>query len=157
MIVDKIENRERYFLIGEGIERALRYLAVTDFSKMESGRYSIEGDSIFAIIDEYNLRDSLLAKLEAHRKYVDVQFMAQGSEKIGYAPLHGHIPEQEYSIEQDIAFYDGNESPVALAEGMFMILFPGDLHKPALGDPTKQVKKVVVKIEMTLLSQTRSI
>ncbi len=153
MIVDKIENRERYFILGEGIERALRYLAVTDFSIIKPGKYPIEGDSIFALVDEYNLRDPQSAELEAHRKYADVQFIAQGSEKIGYAPLDGNVTVEEYSIDRDIALYKGEESLISLSQGMFMILLPGDLHKPGLGDPQNRAQKVVVKIAMELIQK----
>jgi len=153
MIVDKIENRERYFIFGEGIERALRYLAVTDFSSMAPGKYSIEGDSIFAIVDEYNLRETNSAHLEAHRKYADVQFIADGSEKMGYAPLDGNETIEEYSLDRDIAFYGGDESLVTLSKGMFMILLPGDLHKPGVGSSSEIVRKVVVKVAMNQLKK----
>lgn len=153
MIVDKIENRERYFFLGEGIERALRYLAVTDFSVLEQGKHTIEGDSIFALVSEYALHDSGSANLEAHRKYADVQFMALGSEIIGYSPLNGNATIEEYSIDRDIAFYEGEESPVTVSQGMFMILMPGDLHKPGIGDKQIQVKKVVVKVAMELIQK----
>jgi len=153
MIVDKIENRERYFIFGEGIERALRYLAVTDFTVIAPGKYTIEGDSIFALVDEYNLHSSESAKLEAHRKYADVQFIADGTENIGYAPLMGNQVVEEYNIDRDIAFYEGQDSLVTLSKGMFMILLPGDLHKPAVGDPSQSVKKVVVKVSMNLLQK----
>jgi hypothetical protein len=54
------------------------------FSKVEPGRIEIDGNAIFALIQEYQTVPSEEKKPEAHRKYIDVQYVFQGSEIIGY-------------------------------------------------------------------------
>ncbi len=146
MVVDHIENRESYFPLGSGIERALRYLAVTDFSSMDPGKYDIDGDNIFAIVDEYVPHSAEGCHLEAHKKYVDVQFLVHGREEVGYAPLREQKVAESYSEDKDVAFYEGVEAYIKLQESMFAIFYPTDLHKPGLGEVSSAVKKVVVKI-----------
>ncbi len=156
MVIDHIKNRERYFSLGSGIERALRYLAVTDFSEIKPGRVEIDGDKIFAIVDEYTPGKPDECMLEAHKHYVDVQFLVHGRELVGYAPLCDQEPAKPYSAENDIAFYDGEEAYFELNTSMFCILYPEDLHKPGLENVPGTVKKVVVKAALSTLKCVQS-
>ena len=87
MIIDKLSNTHLYSGFGERINKAFTYLKETDFSNMEIGKHEIDGENIFALVNEYNTKDESEGKLEAHKKYIDVQFVAKGSELMGYAPL----------------------------------------------------------------------
>lgn len=68
MIIDKLANAHLYFGLGERINKALTYIKETDFSKMELGKYEIDGDNIFALVNEYKTKDQNEGKLEAHKK-----------------------------------------------------------------------------------------
>ncbi|MCU0343573.1 MAG: YhcH/YjgK/YiaL family protein [Ignavibacterium sp.] len=148
MIIDKLSNSHLYSGLGERINKALTYLKETDFSKMELGKYEIDGDNIFALVNEYTTKDENEGKLEAHKKYIDVQFVAKGSELMGYAPLENQMVMDEYNEQNDITFFTGEKSFTKVDEGMFAIFFPTDVHLPGIEeDKPAYVKKVVVKVK----------
>jgi YhcH/YjgK/YiaL family protein len=149
MIIDKLSNSQLYSGLGEKINKAFAYLKETDFSKMELGKYEIDGENIFALINEYNTKDQSEGKLEAHKKYIDVQFVAKGSELMGYAPLENQIVIDEYNEQNDITFFSGEKSFTQVDEGMFAIFFPTDIHLPGIKVNKKSyVKKVVIKVKV---------
>lgn len=149
MIIDKLSNSNLYSGLGERINKAFTYLKETDFSKMELGKYEIEGDNIFALVNEYSTKDQSEGKLEAHKRYIDVQFVAKGSELMGYAPLENQKVIDEYIEQNDITFFSGDKSFMQVNEGMFAIFFPTDVHLPGIKvDEPAYVKKVVVKVKV---------
>ncbi len=149
MVIDKLKNSKLYENLGERIGKALNYLKETDFSKIENGKYEIEGNDIFAMVNEYNTKDATEGKLESHRNYLDVQYVAKGAEQIGYIPFNEQKPEIDYNIENDVTFYSGEKSFTKLEEGMFAIFFPTDIHMPGIKlDFPVKVKKVVVKVKI---------
>lgn len=148
MIIDKLENSKFYENLGERIRKALNYLKETDFSKTDAGKYEIQGNDIFVMVSEYNTKDVSEGRLESHRNYIDVQYVAKGFEQIGYVPLNNQKPDVEYDEENDISFYSGEKSFTKLEEGMFAIFFPADIHMPGIKlDNPVRVKKVVVKVK----------
>ncbi|MEI7473747.1 MAG: YhcH/YjgK/YiaL family protein [bacterium] len=149
MIVDKIENIEFYKNINPKIAKALDYIENTDFSKVQNGRYEIEGLDIFAIVQEYDSKPIENGKLEAHKIYTDIQFIAEGSEKIGYDSIENLTVSEEYNQEKDLMFYEEKGELITLNKNMFAIFFPHDAHMPGIStDKPNKVKKVVVKIKL---------
>lgn len=146
MIIDHISKANLYNGLGDKINRALDYLRSTDFSLLKPGRYDIDGDDIFAMVNAYETRPLQEAELEAHRTYIDIQYVDKGAEKIGYAPLKNQTPSNAFNEEQDCGFYKGAPSLIDFTEGMFAIFYPTDLHMPGIGEPATAVKKVVVKV-----------
>lgn len=148
MIIDKLSNSNLYKNLGNRINIALEYLKLKDFSKMELGKYEIDGENIFALVNEYNTKDQNEGKLEAHKKYIDVQFVAKGKELMGYAPLENQAVIDPYNEQIDITFFSGEKSFTLVEEGMFAIFFPTDVHLPGIKvDEPAYVKKVVVKVK----------
>ena len=149
MIIDKLTNSQLYSGLGERIDKAFAYLKETDFSNKELGKYDINGENIFALVNEYNTKDESEGKLEAHKKYIDVQFVAKGSELMGYAPLVNQKIIDEYNEQNDITFFSGEKSFTQVNEGMFAIFFPTDIHLPGIKVNEKEyVKKVVIKVKV---------
>ena len=149
MIIDKLSNSHLYLGLGERIDKAFVYLKETDFSKTELGKYEIEGDNIFALVNEYYTKDEREGKLETHKKYIDVQFVAKGKELMGYAPLGNQKVIDQYNEQNDITFFSGNKSYTQVDEGMFAIFFPTDIHLPGIRVNEKEyVKKVVIKVKV---------
>lgn len=149
MIFDKIENSAIYENISPLIKKAFEYLKQTDFSKMENGKHILDGDDVFAIVQEYDTKNDADAKLEAHRKYIDVQYIISGEELIGVRPLINQAPCKEYDVGNDYALYDDTCSFVKIEPGQFAVLFPQDLHKPCIKvDGFIKVKKVVMKVKV---------
>ena len=156
MIFGSIQNLETdRRVLPAALVRGLEYLRDTDFSKLEPGRYEIDGTAIFALVQEYRSAPKEEKKPEAHRKYLDIQYVFQGSEIICYG-LENRMNEvlEDLLAEKDLLFFKSvqNEMDLILTEGMYVILFPQDIHRPGCryGDGG-QVKKVVVKISKNLL------
>jgi YhcH/YjgK/YiaL family protein len=156
MIVGKIQNlaADRKYL-GKALVRGLEYLAGTDFSAMAAGRYEIEGAAMFALVQEYRTAPKAEKKPEAHRKYIDIQYIHQGIEIMGFGL---DDPANEISAdrlaEKDALNFKGirNETDLVLTPGSYAILFPQDVHRPGCDfGAGGTVKKVVLKISMDLL------
>lgn len=146
MIKDSIKNYLTYNL-DEKLNAGLKYLAQTDFSSMENGKDEILKDKVFAIVQDYNTKPENIAKFEAHRKYIDIQYIIKGHEKIGVAQIEGYTAIDDYDEEKDIIFFDGKANDfITMKEGDFAIFFPQDLHMPSVAiNESSYVKKVVVK------------
>lgn len=146
MIVDVIENARLYAGVGARIARALEWMALTDLGALAPGRVEIDGDRLFALVSDYTSKPQTEGRWEAHRRYLDLQIVAAGVERIGYGPVTSLVA-GDYIAEKDIVWLEGDGSFVTMTPGRFMLLWPGDAHMPgiAAGEPSP-VRKVVVKI-----------
>jgi len=149
MIIDKIENANLYKNLGDRIQKSFDYIKQTNLKNLKPGRYDIDGDNIFALISEYQTKPEAEGKLEAHRKYIDVQFVIEGEELMGYAPLGNQEILEPYKEENDIIFYKGEKVFIKVPEGMFAIFFPEDVHMPGIQVEKKSlVRKLVIKVKV---------
>ena len=153
MILDTLANRHLYQHLGERIQMALAYLANTDIDALARGTYHIDGDNIFAIVNDYQTQQPQSSPFEAHQRYIDVQYVAQGQELCGYLPLATQTPSQAYNTERDFCQFDyasnaADASFVQLKAGIFAIFFPTDIHMPGVSEQPQQVRKVVVKVKV---------
>lgn len=149
MVVDTIQNIGLYKGLGAGLTQAFEYLMNTNLQALPAGKYMINGDDLFAIVNEYETKDGAVCEQEAHRKYIDVQYMVSGTELFGYAPLQNQVPVQAYHAEQDYAVYSTKVCRLQLRAGMFAIFYPTDVHQPeVMVDEPIQVKKVVLKVKI---------
>jgi len=150
MIVDSLEHAARYAALGPNITLALDALRHTDLARREPGRYDLKPDgSVFALVQDYETKSREGGIWEAHRRYIDVQFVAEGVEVMGYANLAALSPRQPYDVEKDFALFDGPGDFLTVSAGGFAVFFPHDAHIPglAVGDNPLPVRKVVVKVE----------
>ena len=147
MVVDTIKNANLYYGMGERMEKAFKYLQENDFSKVEPGRYEVDGDRIYALVQEYQTKPKEQGKWESHKRYIDIQYVVSGEENMGYTAADGLRATVEYNTETDITFFQGAGSMVLCKTGTFIIFLPGDAHMPCLAAnmPT-MVKKIVMKI-----------
>ena len=150
MISDTLKNKDLYGAISPRIKTALSYLAKTDFSGMDAGRYELDGNNIFALVQIYESIPKEQGKWEAHQKYIDVQYIADGIEQIGFANIDKMKITVEYNPDKDVAFLSGDGDFVTLEKGSYGIFFPQDVHQPkvAPGNKSGEVKKVVIKIRV---------
>jgi YhcH/YjgK/YiaL family protein len=156
MIFDHLKNAHLYFALGERLTKAIQYLSQTDFTNVEPGKYEIDGENIFAIVQEYNTKPSSSAKWEAHKKYIDIQYMVSGKEKMGFTDSRKVIVLQEYHENKDIALYKGEGNFLIADEGHFAIFYPTDIHMPQLAlNIPKEVKKVVVKVRTDFVAESK--
>jgi YhcH/YjgK/YiaL family protein len=149
MIIDQLKNAHLYYGMSKKIAIALKFLEENNLSAMSSGRYTVDGDDIFALSQSYMTKDIQDCKWEAHRRYIDVQFILQGREKMGYAGMEKLQVIQDYDEETDVAFFEGEGDFFDLSTGYFAIFAPDDAHMPGIAiDTPEPVKKFVVKIKI---------
>ena len=147
MIIDAIKNRTIYTGLGAGIRTALEYLAQTDFAGLAPGRFDLKGDSLYALVQQYETKPREKGLWEAHRRYIDVQYVAAGVETMGYAPVGTLTVSQAYATENDCVLFSGTGDFLTARAGTFVIFFPEDAHMPCLvKDMPGPVRKVVVKV-----------
>jgi YhcH/YjgK/YiaL family protein len=146
MILDTLANADRYAALHARFEAGFEFLRRTGLETMPPGRYPIHGDDLFAIVSKTNGRTREEAKLECHRKYIDIQFIIHGTDTMGWKPTAAcHHPQSEYAPEKDIQFFaDLPDSWVATPAGSFCLFFPDDAHAPLVSDG--EIHKVVLKI-----------
>ncbi|MFA6108145.1 MAG: YhcH/YjgK/YiaL family protein [Candidatus Latescibacterota bacterium] len=146
MIIDELKHAASYYGLSPRLEAALRYLERTDFSQVATGRYEIEGDAVFALVQEYQTKPREQGAWEAHRRYLDVQYVVSGAESMGFAAID-RLQAGAYDAERDFVKLDGDGEFVKLRAGSFVVLAPQDAHMPgmAIAGPLP-VKKVVVKV-----------
>jgi YhcH/YjgK/YiaL family protein len=149
--INKREFAVSYFKNKERWEKAFNFLKNSDLSKLELKRYDIDGDNLFATISEYVSKNEETAKFEAHRKYIDLQYVISGKEVMNIAPLTS-IKEivTPYDDKKDIEFVTVSKVVNYKASpSNFFIFFPTDVHRPGLKDgENSQVRKVVIKVKV---------
>jgi YhcH/YjgK/YiaL family protein len=151
MICDKLDAAEIYYGLGQRIAQGLALLKDPEVLNAAKGRYEVDGDNLFFIADEYDSKPEAEGRLEAHRKYLDIQFIVSGREWIGCRDLEGLKLETPYNPDKDIAFYTRAEpmTRVDMETGTFCILWPHEAHMPGrMFDKPVPVKKIVVKVKV---------
>jgi len=149
MIIDSITKASQYKAMNKKIAVALDFLRETDIAALASGKYEIRGDEVFAMVQSYETLPVEEGKWEAHRQYLDVQYVAAGEERMGYANVDSLTVSQPYAEDKDVLFLEGPGDFLTVKAGTFVIFAPQDAHMPclAVADP-RPVKKVVVKVRM---------
>ena len=151
MILDRIENLNLYKGLSQRLTKALDALKDDKIGEKPDGRYDVDGDNIFYLVQRYKSLPFEEAKLEAHRKYIDVQFVAAGQEVIGYIPIAGMRACEDYNADNDAAFYQLTDdvTQLKLKAGMFCVFYPEDAHAPCryVGSSC-DVTKIVVKVKV---------
>ena len=147
MIIDRLENCEFYYGLGINFKRAFEYLKSVDLNNIECGKYEIDGNNIFISIMEYTTKNIDECLWEAHKKYIDIQYVISGSEKMGYINVNNISIINGYNSDNDILFGEGVGQFTIVKEGEFTIFTPNDGHMPSLNvNNPEVVKKAVIKI-----------
>ncbi len=149
MILDQLQHIESYAGLHPKIVRGLRLLSDLQHETFAPGRRDIDGTAIFVLFQEYNSKPLSSGKWESHRRYVDIQFILKGEERMGYAPRNSLSELTSYNAQDDYALHEGDGLYFDLKEGWFVIFFPQDAHMPGIAvDHPSQVQKIVLKIEL---------
>ena len=149
MILDTLANAAQYESLNSRFAKAFAFLRTVDGTQ-ELGRHDLDGDDCFALVQTYETKPMEKAKFEAHRRYIDVQFIHSGRETILWAPLTSMQEEtMAYSEEKEAALWKlvPDVTPLHMSAGHFAILYPQDAHAPCIEwEKSEQVFKVVVKV-----------
>lgn len=148
MILNSLNSTERVERLHPLFKKALDYIKATDFSKMEDGKYELEGSRLFVNVASLFGKKKDEVAIETHKKYIDIQMPLLGVEKIGWKPgcelQEVSVP---YDEEKDIEFYvDRPTAYTKIYPGQFAVYFPEDGHAPGIGEGN--IRKVIVKIQV---------
>jgi len=148
MILDTIQQADRYFALNPGFAAAFAFLRRPDLRELPVGRYEIDGDAVYALVQRQMGRKADAGKLEAHKKYIDIQVVLGGVDTMGWrsTPTCEEIA-MPYSAEKDaMLFTDQPTAWAAVGPGEFAIFFPADAHLPLISDG--ELQKVVLKVQV---------
>jgi YhcH/YjgK/YiaL family protein len=148
MIIDRLEKASLYQGVHKRLAAAFDYLQKTDLEKVEPGAHEIDGRKVYVMVQQYETKPMERGRWEAHRKYIDVQYVHRGGERFGYANVLDLKP-GNYEEAKDFLSLEGEGKGdfFLVRQGTFVILFPQDGHMPGMAVSTPQpVKKFVVKI-----------
>jgi YhcH/YjgK/YiaL family protein len=153
MIISNVSLSSRYALLHPLFQRVFDYVLDTELRSLAPGRYDIVGDDLFAIVEHVPGRTRAEAKLECHRKYIDIQLVLEGVDEMGWKALVDcKQPVSDCSAKQDIQFFhDDPTSWIATPPDHFCIFFPEDAHAPLVAEG--EVRKVIFKIAVNPTSE----
>jgi biofilm protein TabA len=153
MILDTLSQCERYLRLHPAFLRAFEFLGRPDLALLGPGRHTVDGDRLYVSIDHKEGRGREGARLESHRRYIDIQFTIEGNEEIGWLPVAGcDLPNGAFDEDRAIRFYeDRPRTWVSVPPGQFAIFFPDDAHAPLGGHGL--LKKAIAKIAITGLRE----
>jgi YhcH/YjgK/YiaL family protein len=144
------EFEKAYQLDKSAWDNVFLFIKNHDLSELIPGKYSIDADDVYAIITEAPSKTFEQSGWEAHRRYIDLQYVITGEEKIGIAPLATATVTKAYDEEKDYANFDAEGEYYVATPEQFFLFFPNDVHRPnILINEFPVVKKLVIKIKIT--------
>ena len=151
MIYDHIDNIGLY-RFGAAAMKAFEFLKTLTPDTTEE-TFELIGRDLYVMVQSYMTEAEPSPILEAHRKYIDIQYCIANEEYISVAPLDESTIKTPYDAEKDVAFYYAQKMMTlsAMTPGRFVLLFPTDEHfaKMAATEPCR-IKKAVVKLRADL-------
>ena len=150
MIYDIFENRQQYYPCHKAFPAAFDFIAQAVEKNLTPGKYEIDGTDVFAIVQEYTTKPQS-EEFEAHREYIDIQYIVSGAESMECAELKNCSVVTPYDAAKDCGMYicTGVSALMHFDAGTFAVFFPRDAHKPGfmLNTPGA-VKKIIVKVRV---------
>lgn len=148
MILSNLQNSGRIESLHPLFAKLFEYVKSHDLLHTPLGRIEIEGDSLFINNVEPQCVTAEQQVLEVHRDYIDVHFLLEGEETIGWKAIEDVTNETKpYDAEGDCALYTEPASTyVTLRPGQFLIVWPEDPHAPVIG--TGKIRKAIAKVKI---------
>lgn len=146
MILDVLDNAQRYLPLNKGFTKAIEFLSSPDLKELPAGKYEIDGSRVYAMVSKSAGRCKENALLEAHEKYIDFQLVLAGTDDMGWkSKTLCSKPSADYDPQRDVQFFaDEPDVWLFVRSGSFAIFFPEDAHLPTIS--SEQLHKVIVKI-----------
>jgi biofilm protein TabA len=147
--VNNVVFAEQYHKNKAAWDKAFAFLRDSDLLTLKPGKYVIDGDNVYATITEAPSKTFDQSAWESHRRYIDLQYVIKGKEKIGVAPITTATIIKPYDDAKDAANYTAEGQYYIAIPGTFFLFFPGDAHRPSIKvDGYDMVKKLVIKIKV---------
>ena len=152
MVFDTLKNCAEYYSLHKNFEKAFDFIKEATEKGLAVGKYEIDGKELYASVQKYDSKLPENGKFEAHKNYIDIQFIVSGIETMGVMDISKATSKTTYNPEKDVEFYHDSEKAgsCVVEENEFGIFFPWDVHKPGLAynGVSIPVKKIVVKVKM---------
>ncbi|MBI2194221.1 MAG: YhcH/YjgK/YiaL family protein [Planctomycetes bacterium] len=149
MILDSLQHWKSYASYASRMAAGFEYLEKTNLPGLAPGRHAVQGDDVYAVVQEMKTKPREQGKWEAHRRYIDIQYVFAGLERMGYANLDDLKVTHPYEEKDDYLLLEGDGSFFLVRPGQFAVFGPQDAHMPGLApDAPGTVRKVVVKVRM---------
>ena len=149
MIFDTLQNLPQYSILSPNIEKAIQFILNNDLNILPEGKHLIDGDRVFVPISNYQTKMETECVTESHKKYIDIQIMLKGCERMGVAFLDQQEVTEPYNEAKDYVFYKAALHYLTVCQHQFIMFFPTDLHSPCHRlDQAEWVKKAVVKLQI---------
>lgn len=146
MIICPWKDIRRYAGVIPGLEEAIA--AIESMADPENGTYPLSNGCKF-IVKGSNQKPVQNAKAEAHREFLDVQYVLSGEEYVGWAPVDTLTPDGEFNTEKDVGFYSGQCQYIRIPAGYCYVVFPEDAHAPDVYmEAPSQERKIVIKLKV---------
>ena len=147
MIIDTIDNLEKYVGLNPLFADVVGFLKTNDLGKMEDGKYPVQGADLFVNVTTAKGRSKEAAVLETHIDMIDIQIPLDTEECFGYTPLCD-LPDYEYNAEKDITKYGDTmaQTYFTVKPGQMVIFFPQDGHAPCISEKP-EIKKAIFKVK----------
>lgn len=147
MILDRLDNPSAVAALPPRLRAAVDFLRRGDLTSLAPGRHVVDGDRLFAIVDDYTTLPSSECRWEAHRAYIDVQYVVHGVERMGFMNISRAIEREPYNESKDVAFFEPGDDVVTVHAGMFTVFGPEDVHAPKIAAHVPaRVRKIVMKV-----------
>ena len=144
MIICPWKDIKKYASLLPGIEEAAD--AINALESYDAQTVQLSGGNRFFVSAGTTIEPGVA---EAHRKYLDIQYIVKGKEVMGWADLAACKPEGDFSEEKDIGFYSGDFNYITINEGICYVVFPEDAHMPGRHlDVPSDFVKIVVKLKV---------
>ena len=145
MILDKLENAEKYYSINPGFKKAFEFLKQSNVDKLED-RTDIDGDNVFALMVRAETTGDETAQIEVHEKYIDIQYAVEGTTEFGWKALQDcALVKESFNKENDCGlFTDNPDAQFSILPGQFVVFFPEDGHAPMGGKGIS--RRIVIKV-----------
>lgn len=150
MILDTIDQISNYKGICPNLDKGIDFLRAFCADSKPEGRYEIDGDDAYLMIQRVSLKPREDLRYEAHARYADIQYALEDGEEMGFMPV-SKLAFGEYDEAKDARFAPSapGEMKLNMQKGMFAIFFPNDGHSPCRArDEQKQIRKIVVKVRV---------
>lgn len=148
MITDKGENLECYAGLGIPAELIWEFIQRAETEDLAEGKYELLGNDLFAMIQVYETKAKKQGKYEAHKAYIDIQYMLHGQERMYVANVERLRLIEDRTPVEDVMLFEQTEEDmdILVRVGCFALFYPQDAHLPCCMEQTgKQVKKIVFK------------
>ena len=146
--INKQEFARQYRINKSFWDKAFTWLKEQNLQTIAKGKYPIDGDNVFASVTEDPSKDFDKTGWESHKKYIDLQCIITGDEKMGKWPVAEVTSvTKPYDETKDVANYTAPGKFYVIPAGTFIIFFPGEAHRPNITPGgNKVVKKIVIKV-----------